>query len=350
MLRPGSVWIDVEEVHARDAAAAGGAGVARRRAARGSRRHRQRVRRCGWPASASGCATVRANSRRRMLREQTEPDTVVAAAQQLLAIDRSHEGAWRALMRAYADRGERGMAIQAYERCRAVLADQLDAQPSEETQRPARRDPQGRAGAPRASPRGRSTPIQHARAAAARSARAPIRRGAERPAGPPDAAAEAAGALAPAPSRGGARVGVLPLQLVGGQRSETRISAGHRRRDHRRAGAASAPCIWCRRVRSRVWWPRAATRPRSAARSAIDFLLDGTMQRVRDRLRVSLRLLDLRAGNEIVWSHRFDCDADDMLELQDRGRRRGGGAGRRRGHRDRGAARAGAPVARADRA
>ncbi len=39
-----------------------------------------------------------------------------------------------ALMRAHAARGERGMAIQAYDRCRAVLAEMLDAAPSQETQ------------------------------------------------------------------------------------------------------------------------------------------------------------------------------------------------------------------------
>ena len=38
-------------------------------------------------------------------------------------------------MRAHAARGERGMAIQAYDRCRAVLADLLDASPSAETQK-----------------------------------------------------------------------------------------------------------------------------------------------------------------------------------------------------------------------
>ena len=70
-----------------------------------------------------------------LLREQVEPEAAIPAAQQLLSIDRAHEGAWRALMRAHAARGERGMAIQAYERCRAVLADLLDAAPSAETQR-----------------------------------------------------------------------------------------------------------------------------------------------------------------------------------------------------------------------
>src|SRR4051794_13111312 len=70
-----------------------------------------------------------------MLRDSEEdPATAIAAAQRLLAIDRTHEGAWRALMRAHAARGERGLAVQAYDRCRAVRADMLDAAPSAETQ------------------------------------------------------------------------------------------------------------------------------------------------------------------------------------------------------------------------
>ena len=46
-----------------------------------------------------------------LLREQVEPEAAIPAAQRLLQIDRAHEGAWRALMRAHAARGERGMAI-----------------------------------------------------------------------------------------------------------------------------------------------------------------------------------------------------------------------------------------------
>ena len=37
-----------------------------------------------------------------LLREQSDPETAIPAAQQLLSIDRAHEGAWRALMRAHA--------------------------------------------------------------------------------------------------------------------------------------------------------------------------------------------------------------------------------------------------------
>ena len=49
----------------------------------------------------------------------------------------------------------------------------------------------------------------------------------------------------------------------------------------------------------------------------IDFLLDGTIQRVRSRLRITLRLLDLRAGNQVAWARRFDRQTNDLLSLQD---------------------------------
>src|SRR6185312_5210433 len=62
-----------------------------------------------------------------------------------------------------------------------------------------------------------------------------------------------------------------------------------------------------------------SNRDETAIRQAfgIDFLLDGTVQRNRDKLRITLRLLDLRAGNQVVWARRFDRQADDLLSVQD---------------------------------
>ncbi len=67
------------------------------------------------------------------LRKQIEPDAAIAAAKRLLQIDRAHEGAWRALMSSYAEKGERGMAVQAYDQCHWTLANLFDALPSDET-------------------------------------------------------------------------------------------------------------------------------------------------------------------------------------------------------------------------
>jgi len=140
-----------------------------------------------------------------LLREQFEPEAAIPAAQRLLQIDRAHEGAWRALMRAHAARGERGMAIQAYDRCRAVLADLLDASPSAETQKLL---------AEIRGPAGSRMPL--------------------RPPPPPpvaDEPDEPTAVLEPRtqelhPTRGGAHVGVMPLQLVGTTEEESHLAPG----------------------------------------------------------------------------------------------------------------------------
>ncbi len=64
-----------------------------------------------------------------VLREQTDPGTVIPQRARLLQIDRAHEEALACPdARARRTRRKRGMAIQAYDRCRAALAEQvLDA-------------------------------------------------------------------------------------------------------------------------------------------------------------------------------------------------------------------------------
>jgi DNA-binding SARP family transcriptional activator/TolB-like protein len=240
-----------------------------------------------------------------LLREQTDSTSIIAAAQQLLAIDRTHEGAWRALMRAYAGRGERGMAIQAYERCRGVLADQLEANPSEETQRVAA---EIRAAAPVARA-GHTTlsVLPPARPDTRLIPRAPTRQ---------ESHAEPRAEPRPHTPRGGARVGVLPLQLIGTSEAESHLSTGLADE----ITSALARFRWLFLVSSGSLARFAQqTRDETAIRRAfgIDFLLDGSIQRVPDRLRVTLRLLDLRSGNQVVWSRRFDRDPSDLLTLQD---------------------------------
>jgi len=251
-----------------------------------------------------------------LLREKDDPEMVIPAAQQLLAIDRTHEGSWRALMRAYATRGERGMAIQAYERCRSVLADMLDAQPSDETQRLLA---EIRASSPPAAPvtRGQGTlppppppasrleprqPVREPRTDFLREPRPEVR--------------ERSGGEQRAPTRGGARVGVLPLQMIGTTETEAHLSTGLADE----ITSALARFRWMFLVSSSSLARYATqTRDEMQIRRAFDihFLLDGTIQRVGERLRINLRLLDLRAGNQVVWSQRFDRAANDLLTLQD---------------------------------
>ncbi len=245
-----------------------------------------------------------------LLRVQVEPEAAIPAAQRLLQIDRAHEGAWRALMRAHAARGERGMAIQAYDRCRAVLADLLDAAPSPETQKLLAeiRGPSGSrmplrppAPPPQPQPQQIQEPSQQSTSA-------------DDPYEPPPILEPKLQEVRA--TRGGAHVGVMPFQLVGTSEEESHLAPGLADE----ITTALARFRWMFVVASNSLARFAAeTRDETAIRRTfgIDFLVDGSIQKVRNRLRITVRLLDLRAGNQIVWARRFDRQTNDLLSLQD---------------------------------
>ncbi len=230
-----------------------------------------------------------------MLKEDLDPEPAIAAAQRLLAIDRTHEGGWRALMKAHAIRGERGLAVQAYDRCRATLADMLDAAPSAETQRLLTeiRGPSG--------------------------SRMPLRPPAPLPEPEPKPEAE----IVPTPrkrevsaTRGGAHVGVMPLRLVGMAPEDAHLALGLADE----ITTALSRFRWMFVVSSNSVARFAEEQRDEAAMRrelGLDFLLDGTVQRAGNRIRISLRLLDLRSSNQVVWGQRFDRETDDLLSLQD---------------------------------
>ncbi len=288
-----------------------------------------------------------------LLREQTGSATVIAAAQRLLQIDRAHEEAWRALMRAHADQGERGMAIQAYDRCRAVLAELLDATPSRETQDLL------------IEIRGPS------------SKRLPQRPPRPEPPRIPAEVDAAVPARDEAPRSCGVRVGVLPMRTVGlpdelaylglGLANEITSalcrfrwlsvislnapvgSSAVRTQGGARPNVVPPTAVPPTAVHPTALHPTAlhptALRPTALRPTALrptvvapavsrpsggntewpasdhvvdlDFLLDGAVQRSRNKLRITLRLLDLRAENQVIWARRFDRPTDDMLSVQE---------------------------------
>jgi TolB-like protein len=301
-LRPGAVWIDVEEVMRATAAQPASLALldgdlledldgidpnfdAWLNTERESLRDRAR-----------GIAES-------MLRDDLEPDAAIASAQRLLTIDRSHEGAWRALMKAHAARGERGLAVQAYDRCRAVLADMLDAAPSVETQKLLN---EIRGPSHTRLPLRPPQPVEAAPAAPAAVT-------------PPPAEEEAVAVSRKresAVTRGGARIGVMPFRLVGIPDEDAHLAPGLADE----ITNALSRFRWMFIVSSNSLGRFAAdNRDEAAIRRefGLDFLLDGSVQRAGSKIRISLRLLDLRANNQIVWARRFDRETNDLLSLQD---------------------------------
>ncbi|MBC7800059.1 MAG: hypothetical protein H7Z10_05520, partial [Gemmatimonadaceae bacterium] len=282
-LRPGVVWVDVEEVLR--ATTTHPASLALLDSELLEELDGVDPAFDGWLQSERERLRDRARSvAESLLVEQVSPEALITVAQQLLSIDRAHEGAWRALMRAHAERGERGMAIQSYDRCRAVLADLLDATPSPETQ-------------------GLLAEIRTGRTVRPVSVVAPP-------------TAEVRFEPRVVPSRGGAKVGVLPLSLLGTDETEAHLALGLAEE----ITSALQRFRWMFLVSSSsIAQFVQAGRDDSALRRTfgLDFVLDGSVQRVGRRLRVTLRLVDLRDGNQIVWARRFDRQTHDLLTLQD---------------------------------
>ena len=244
-----------------------------------------------------------------LLSEQTAPDAEITAAQRLLRIDRSHEGAWRTLMRAYALQGETGMAVQAYERCRGALAGLIDAVPSPETQKllceirgkPATRRPAVPQCAPRPDAGWQPGVVDAGRTSE------PC----------PDASAEdgvaGGGGWEPGP---GVSVGIVPMRVIGAGGSVGPDLAAAMSVE---IAAALTRFRWISVVSSDSLALQAASPPGDGEIGrifGIGFLVDGTVQMAGDRARITVRLHDLH-GNQVAWARRFDCDTGDLFTLQE---------------------------------
>lgn len=205
-----------------------------------------------------------------ILAEQRDPAGRCDAAERLLAIDPAHEAAWRALITAQVEQGDDAAALAAYERCQAALAQAGITAPAPET---------------------RALAEQILAAVPAR-------------AGPPlpaPAIARRDGAVEPS---AGVRLGVVPLRPVQpGDDANLALALTAE------ITAALAKFRWMACV--------ALCAVTDQAAPEMDFLLDGTIQRSGSRIRMIVRLSDMRVGRRVVWTHRFDREVADVFALQD---------------------------------
>ncbi|WP_428483957.1 BTAD domain-containing putative transcriptional regulator [Rhodopila sp.] len=224
-----------------------------------------------------------------LLARCSNPVAAIETAEQLLAIDRTHEGAWRAMMRAHVDRGDRGMALTTYDRCCTALAESTHARPSPETEdlisriRDAFAD--GQIG-------GLSlVPVAPASSPSASSFRPDMRR-----------------------DRQALRLCIAPLRILGPE-----VDDGFAGGLAEEISAGLSRFRWISCVPATLWQGTADGNPADATWAGLggDLVLDGTIQRAAGRLRIIARLIDMRSGGEIVWAGRFDRDMTDPLGLQD---------------------------------
>ncbi len=226
-----------------------------------------------------------------VLEQQSEPAKIIAAARRLVAISPTHEAGWRRLMQAYGDAGERAAAIEAFEQCVQSLSLIARTQPSNETMTLATAIRDGTANAApvvAAVPPGTSPHIPH--------------NGSGRG------------------SRRGVWLGVAAFRATDPQ-DEATVSVGLAEE----ITTALARFRWINliapgSIAALAHEPTGQTERWRAL--DLDFLLDGTIQRSGGMLdggqiRVTVRLIDMREGCEVIWSRRFDRAAAGLFTLQD---------------------------------
>lgn len=211
-----------------------------------------------------------------LLTDCRSPDAVQGAAEQLLRIDDAHEAGWRALILAHLERGDRGAALSAFERCRMALSRRGQLRPSSE--------------------------IEAAVAGLLKTDGGP----------PPQSALSSIVLASPTPERSTLRIGVVPFRSLDAREDELPAALAEEitaalSRFRWISCIACTPCMPCK--------PASGASP--FGDSGLDCVLDGSIQRSSGRIRIIARLLDMRAGGEVIWASRFDSEAIDHLTLQD---------------------------------
>jgi len=208
-------------------------------------------------------------------------------ARRLIMFDPTHEGASRILMRALADLGERPQALREYARCRDVLRNTLDVEPSAETH----------------------ALYEAIRMFAGRE---------ERDDSPVIAATprkKTSKAKPPEVSRNRLRVGVLPFLATGTVGDESLAFSLSQE-----ISAALARFRWFDVIApvALMRGPAATVAAEETLRpNELDYVIDGALSGGGDKYQISVRLLDLTKYASPVWSDRFELGLNELHKLDE---------------------------------
>lgn len=214
----------------------------------------------------------------RLLQKLTEQETGqsrIATAQRLVALDPLREASQRALMQAYADAGENGLALKQFEACQRLLRDQLGVAPAKETLELSRRLASG-----------------------------------EQPQTITGMTVPPKGSIA-----------VLPFLNLSGDPEQEHFTDGLT--EDIITDLSNAPGFFVIARNSSFSYKGKPTDVRQIAQDlGVKYVLEGSARRSDKRLRINLQLVDAAEGGNHIWAERFDRDLKDIFEVQDEVTRR----------------------------
>lgn len=216
-------------------------------------------------------------------------DQAAAAARRLLMLDPLREGAHRALMRIYAEQGQTALALKQYQTCREALQRELGVKPEAETDRLYQSIQQHRSSSRQHPSSAPPTPTMDA---------------------PPQQAR-----VDPAPPRKPS-IAVLPFANLSGNPDQEYFSDGIT--EDITSGLARLHWLFViARNSSFTFKGKAVDAKEIGSRLGVRYLLEGSVRRADERVRIACQLIDAATGHHL-WSDRFDGTLSDVFDLQDR--------------------------------
>ena len=207
-------------------------------------------------------------------------DARIEAAKRLVGLDPLREASHRMLMAAYVDAGEKGLAMRQYELCRAVLNEELDVAPGEETEFLRQR-------------------LLNELAAASLPASGGLL-----------SRTEARTAYDEKPS-----VAVLPFDVMSADAELGDFSDGLV--EDITTGLSRIKTIRVVARNTMFTYKDQAVDVRAVGRDlAVRYVLEGSVRRSGTRIRVAAQLIEVASGHH-VWAGKFDRQGIDTFELQD---------------------------------
>ncbi|WP_119272266.1 BTAD domain-containing putative transcriptional regulator [Taklimakanibacter deserti] len=207
-------------------------------------------------------------------------DQAAPVARRLVGLDPLREDAHRALMRIYAEQGQTALALKQYQTCRDRLRAELGVKPETETER-------------------LHQSIQHDRSSPRQSTQ--------------DSAAPVESATAPTlkPS-----IAVLPFANLSGDPGQEYFSDGIT--EDIIAGLARLHWLFViARNSSFTFKGKAVDAKEIGTRLGVRYLLEGSVRKAGERVRIACRLIDAGSGLHL-WTDRFEGTLSDVFDLQDR--------------------------------
>jgi TolB-like protein/Flp pilus assembly protein TadD len=206
----------------------------------------------------------------------------MAVAQRVLTLDPLEEGGHRALMRLFAEAGDIAAALRQYDTCRATLKRELDIAPSPETE------------------------VLHRQIRDQSTMRLDSDRHADTSTDAPQP--QTAGASKPT-------VAVLPFSNLSGDPNQQYFSDGIAEDIITELSRFRSLFVIARNS-SFQYRDRATDVRRIAQELNVQFVVEGSVRKGGDRLRITAQLIDATTGTHL-WVERYDRSLDDVFAVQD---------------------------------